>query len=50
MPLFGTKTKTPTELVKIVHEALEVIEKCQEGKKAEKVCFVTLEEVQLANG
>ncbi|XP_033637768.1 calcium-binding protein 39-like [Asterias rubens] len=36
MPLFGTKTKTPTELVKIVHEALEVIEKCQEGKKAEK--------------
>ncbi|XP_022088112.1 calcium-binding protein 39-like [Acanthaster planci] len=36
MPLFGKSTKTPQELAKIAGDALAVINKTQEGKKAEK--------------
>ncbi|XP_022088098.1 calcium-binding protein 39-like [Acanthaster planci] len=36
MPLFGKSTKTPEELAKIASDALAVINKTQEGKKAEK--------------
>ncbi|XP_038050023.1 calcium-binding protein 39-like [Patiria miniata] len=36
MPLFGKSAKTPQELVKIAKDALDIFDKCQEGKKAEK--------------
>ena len=36
MPLFGKSSKTPTEVVKLLKEALATIEKGGDGKKQEK--------------
>ena len=37
MPLFSSGKKNPTELVKALHESLNIIDKEQSGKKNEKV-------------
>jgi hypothetical protein len=36
MPLFGKSSKTPTEVVKLLKEALATLEKGGDGKKQEK--------------
>ena len=37
MPLFSSGKKNPAELVKALHESLNIISKEQSGKKNEKV-------------
>ena len=39
MPLFSSGKKNPAELVKALHESLNIISKEQSGKKNEKVFF-----------
>jgi hypothetical protein len=39
MPLFSSGKKNPAELVKALHESLNIMSKEQSGKKNEKVKF-----------
>jgi hypothetical protein len=42
MPLFSSGKKSPAELVKVLHESLNIIDKEQSGKKNEKVKFCSI--------
>ena len=39
MPLFGSSKKNPAEMVKVIQDSIQVLEKESSGKKSDKVSW-----------